>query len=183
MDTTNQKQKGKSSERIYTSVLNGCPCGFYGASRKDCHCTPNQIQRYRNRVSGPLLDRIDIQIDVPSVRYDELTSLKKGESSANIRNRIIEARKIQEQRFQENNHVHCNAEMGTRELNEVCRLDEQGHMMLKMAMDELALSARAYDRILKVSRTLADLEEAEDIQSHHLAEAIQYRSLDRQGWT
>ena len=164
------------------NVPHGCPCGYYGDPKKDCHCTPSQIQRYRNRVSCPLLDRIDIQIDVPAVRYEELTSLEKGESSATIRERVMQARQIQEQRFRDHPHIHCNADMGTRELNEHCRLDEQGHTMLRMAMDELALSARAYDRILKVSRTLADLEAAETIQPHHLAEAIQYRSLDRQGW-
>jgi magnesium chelatase family protein len=159
------------------------PCGYYGDPKRECHCTPNQIQRYRNRVSGPLLDRIDIHIDVPAVRYEELTSLEKGESSATIRARVVAARAIQEKRFQGHDHLHCNADMGTRELNEVCRLDAQGHQMLRMAMDELALSARAYDRILKVSRTLADLEGAADIGPHHLAEAIQYRSLDRSGWT
>lgn len=168
---------------MLVAAMNPCPCGYYGDPKRDCHCTPQQIQRYRNRVSGPLLDRIDIQIDVPAVRYDDLTSLEKGEPSAAIRARVIRARKIQEARFADNERIHCNANMGTRELNEVCRLDEQGHQMLRMAMDELSLSARAYDRILKVSRTLADLEEEETIQPHHLAEAIQYRSLDRQGWT
>jgi magnesium chelatase family protein len=168
---------------MLVAAMNPCPCGYYGDPKRDCHCTPQQIQRYRNRVSGPLLDRIDIQIDVPAVRYDDLTSLEKGESSASIRERVIRARKVQEERFADNDRIHCNANMGTKEVNEVCRLDEQGHQMLRMAMDELHLSARAYDRILKVSRTLADLEGAEDIQPNHLAEAIQYRSLDRQGWT
>jgi magnesium chelatase family protein len=168
---------------MLVAAMNPCPCGYYGDPKRECHCTPNQIQRYRNRVSGPLLDRIDIHIDVPAVRYEELTSLEKGESSATIRARVVAARAIQEKRFQGHDHLHCNADMGTRELNEVCRLDAQGHQMLRMAMDELALSARAYDRILKVSRTLADLEGAADIGPHHLAEAIQYRSLDRSGWT
>jgi magnesium chelatase family protein len=171
------------SSFMLVAAMNPGPCGYYGDPKKDCHCSPQQIQRYRNRVSGPLLDRIDIQIDVPAVRYEELTSLEKGEPSADIRARVIRARKIQEARFRDNGRVHCNANMGTRELNEVCRLDEQGHQMLRMAMDDLGLSARAYDRILKVARTLADLEEAETIQANHLAEAIQYRSLDRQGWT
>jgi len=171
------------SRFVLVAAMNACPCGFYGDSRKACHCTPNQIQRYRNRVSGPLLDRIDIQIDVPAVRYEELTSLQKGESSTTIRERVIRARNIQAERFKDCPRIHYNAEMGTRELNEFCRLDAEGHQMLRMAMDDLGLSARAYDRILKVSRTLADLEQAESIGSHHLAEAIQYRSLDRQGWT
>lgn len=168
---------------MLVAAMNPCPCGYYGDPKRVCHCTPQQIQRYRNRVSGPLLDRIDIQIDVPAVRYDDLTSLEKGESSESIRERVIRARKVQEKRFADNPRIYCNANMGTKELNEVCRLDEQGHQMLRMAMDELNLSARAYDRILKVSRTLADLEGSEDIQPNHLAEAIQYRSLDRQGWT
>jgi magnesium chelatase family protein len=168
---------------MLVAAMNPCPCGYYGDPKKVCHCSPTQIQRYRNRVSGPLLDRIDIQIDVPAVRYEDLTSLEKGESSACMRERVIRARKVQEKRFADNDRIHCNANMGTRELNEVCRLDAQGHQMLRMAMDELHLSARAYDRILKVSRTLADLEGSEDIQPNHLAEAIQYRSLDRQGWT
>ena len=168
---------------MLVAAMNPCPCGYYGDPKRDCHCSPQQIQRYRNKVSGPLLDRIDIQIDVPAVRYDDLTSLEKGESSAAIRERVIRARKIQEARFADNDRIHCNANMGTKELNEVCRLDEQGHQMLRMAMDEMHLSARAYDRILKVSRTLADLEGSEEIQPNNLAEAIQYRSLDRQGWT
>jgi len=171
------------SSLMLVAAMNPCPCGYYGDPKKECHCTPQQIQRYRNRVSGPLLDRIDIQIDVPAVQYEELTSLEKGEPSADIRSRVIRARQVQETRFRENPRVHCNADMGTRELNEYCRLDAQGHQMLRMAMDELALSARAFDRILKVSRTLADLEESDSIQPPHLAEAIQYRSLDRQGWT
>jgi magnesium chelatase family protein len=168
---------------MLVAAMNPCPCGYYGDPKRECHCTPAQIQRYRNRVSGPLLDRIDIHIDVPAVRYEDLTSLEKGEPSTTIRDRVIQARKVQEVRFREWDHIHCNADMGTKQLNEVCRLDEQGHTMLRMAMDELGLSARAYDRILKVSRTLADLEAAADIGPHHLAEAIQYRSLDRQGWT
>ena len=171
------------SRCMLVAAMNPCPCGYYGDPKRECHCTPNQIQKYRNKVSGPLLDRIDIHIDVPAVHYDELTSLEKGESSSTIRERVLRARQVQELRFRDNPRIHCNADMGTRELNEVCRLDEQGHTMLRMAMDELALSARAYDRILKVARTLADLEGAQDIAVPHLAEAIQYRSLDRQGWT
>lgn len=166
---------------MLVAAMNPCPCGYYGDPKRRCECTPTQIQRYRSRVSGPLLDRIDIQIDVPSVRYEELTSLQPGEPSAAIRERVMRARWIQQERFADNERVHCNAGMGTRELNRFCRLDAECHQMLRMAMDDMNLSARAYDRILKVARTLADLEGLETIQANHLAEAIQYRSLDRQG--
>lgn len=166
---------------MLVAAMNPCPCGYHGDPKRTCHCTPPQIQRYRARVSGPLLDRIDIQIDVPAVRYEELTSLQPGESSDAIRSRVLAAREIQQKRFADNPRVHCNAGMGTRELNRYCRLDADCHQMMRMAMDEMNLSARAYDRILKVSRTLADLEGVESIQANHLAEAIQYRSLDRQG--
>lgn len=166
---------------MLVAAMNPCPCGYYGDPKQPCRCTPTQIQRYRARVSGPLLDRIDIQIDVPSVRYEELTSLKPGEPSAAIRERVLRARRIQQNRFVDNPRVYCNAGMGTRELNAFCRLDGDCHQMLRMAMEDMNLSARAYDRILKVARTLADLEEQQTIQANHLAEAIQYRSLDRQG--
>jgi magnesium chelatase family protein len=166
---------------MLVAAMNPCPCGYYGDPKRECHCTPTQIQRYRARVSGPLLDRIDIQIDVPAVRYEDLTSLKPGEPSEAIRERVLRARQIQQRRFADNPRVHCNAGMGTRELNAHCRLDADGHQMLRMAMDDMNLSARAYDRILKVARTLADLEESETLLPNHLAEAIQYRSLDRQG--
>jgi magnesium chelatase family protein len=166
---------------MLVAAMNPCPCGYYGDPKQRCDCTPTQIQRYRARVSGPLLDRIDIQIDVPAVRYEELTSLQPGEPSEAIRQRVLKARGIQQRRFADNPRVHANAGMGTRELNTHCRLDADCHQMLKMAMDDMNLSARAYDRILKVARTLADLEGVETIQAQHLAEAIQYRSLDRQG--
>ncbi|MCC5846088.1 MAG: YifB family Mg chelatase-like AAA ATPase [Verrucomicrobia bacterium] len=166
---------------MLVAAMNPCPCGYYGDPKQRCDCTPTQIQRYRARVSGPLLDRIDIQIDVPAVRYEELTSLQPGEPSEAIRERVLRARGIQQRRFADNPRVHANAGMGTRELNTHCRLDAECHQMLRMAMDDMNLSARAYDRILKVARTLADLEAVETIQAQHLAEAIQYRSLDRQG--
>jgi len=166
---------------MLVAAMNPCPCGYYGDPKRDCHCTPQQIQRYRAKVSGPLLDRIDIQIEVPPVRYEELTSLKTGEPSDAIRARVLAARRVQQERFKDSPRVHCNAGMGTRELNRFCQLDAECHTMLRMAMDDMNLSARAYDRILKVSRTLADLEGCPDIQIQHVAEAIQYRSLDRQG--
>lgn len=166
---------------MLVAAMNPCPCGYHGDPKKRCDCTAPQIQRYRSRVSGPLLDRIDIQIDVPPVRYEELSSLQPGESSAAIRARVVRARKIQQERFAENPRVHCNAAMGSKEIQTWCRLDAECHQMMRMAMNEMNLSARAHDRVLKVSRTLADLEETESIQPNHLAEAIQYRSLDRQG--
>lgn len=169
------------SRFMLVAAMNPCPCGYYGDPKKTCHCSPHQIQRYRSRVSGPLLDRIDIQIDVPAVRYEELTSMVPGEASAAIRARVLQARQIQHARFADNPRVHCNAGMGAKELGRYCRMDAECHQMMRMAMDDMNLSARAYDRILKVSRTLADLEGADNIQPQHLAEAIQYRSLDRQG--
>lgn len=169
------------SRFMLVAAMNPCPCGYYGDPKKRCDCTPPQIQRYRARVSGPLMDRIDIQIDVPAVRYEELTSLEPGESSAAIRERVLAARKIQQLRFAGNPRVHANAGMGAKELARYCVLDAESHQMMRMAMDEMHLSARAYDRILKVSRTLADLAREPDIRPEHLAEAIQYRSLDRQG--
>jgi magnesium chelatase family protein len=168
---------------MLVAAMNPCPCGYYGDPKHKCECSSTQIQRYRNRVSGPLLDRIDIQIDVPSVRYEDLTSLQPGEPSNAIRARVVRARELQQKRFAETPRVHCNAGMGTRELTKHCRLDAEGHQMLRIAMDSLNLSARAYDRILKVARTIADLAGEETIQSNHLAEAIQYRSLDRGGWS
>ncbi len=171
------------SRFMLVAAMNPCPCGYYGDPRRECHCTPTQMQRYRNKISGPLLDRIDIHIDVPAVSYEELSSFEKGEPSSAIRERVLAARRLQRERFQDCSRVFCNANMGSREINRFCPLDEMGHTMLRSAMDELNLSARAYDRILKVARSVADLEASENIQAHHLAEAIQFRSLDRQGWT
>ena len=140
------------------------------------------VQRYRTKISGPLLDRIDIHVEVPSVRYQELASLAQGEPSSAIRERVVSARRIQQARFGGNLRIHCNADMGSKELQNVTRLEQDAQDMLKMAITELNFSARAYDRILKVSRTIADLEACETIQSHHVSEAIQYRSLDREMW-
>lgn len=165
-----------------SSVLNGCKCGWQGDSKHACRCTHVQIQNYRNKISGPLLDRIDIHIEVPSVRYQELASLGAGEPSTEIRKRVIAARNIQKERFKGLRKVHCNATMRAKDMSKFCSLKEGAQSLLKMAINELNFSARAYDRILKVSRTIADLEGKEQIESEHISEAIQYRTLDRQFW-
>lgn len=164
------------------AAMNPCPCGYYTDPEKECSCTTPQIQRYMSKISGPLLDRIDIHVEVPAVKYKELASKEKGESSADIRERVIKSRKVQVTRFKEYQHIHNNADMGTKEVREFCSLDTEGSELLKMAMTKLGFSARAYDRILKVSRTIADLEESEGILPQHISEAIQYRSLDRELW-
>ncbi len=164
------------------SSMNPCPCGYYNHPDKDCLCPPGMVQKYLNKISGPLLDRIDLHVEVTPVGFDELSEKKKGESSSEIRERVINARLIQEERYDKNANVYSNSQMSTKQLQEFCSLDTQSQQMLKMAMEKLNLSARAYDRILKVARTIADLENSEIITSEHLAEAIQYRSLDREGW-
>jgi magnesium chelatase family protein len=164
------------------SSMNPCPCGYYNHPEKDCVCAPGTIQRYLNKISGPLLDRIDIHIEVVPVSYDELSDIKPAESSEEIRKRVIAAREKQSARFDGNNQIYCNAQMSSKQIREHCEIDTAGKTLLKKAMEKLGLSARAYDRILKVARTIADLEGTENIQSYHLAEAIQYRSLDRSGW-
>jgi len=167
---------------MLVSSMNPCPCGYYNHPEKDCVCPPGLVQKYLNKISGPLLDRIDLHIEVTPVSFDELADQRKTEPSDDIRSRVMQARDIQEQRFGEKKDIHANAHMGKSELNTHCQIDKAGTEMLKMAMDRLGLSARAYDRILKVSRTIADLAGSESIQTDHLAEAIQYRSLDRDGW-
>ena len=162
--------------------MNPCPCGFYNHPDKDCVCTPGVVQKYLNRISGPLLDRIDIHIEVIPVPFDKLSELRQTEDSNTIRKRVQKAREIQEKRYEKIKGMHNNAQMTTRQLRKYCVPDKTGQQILKNAMERLGLSARAYDRILKVSRTIADLEECEQIQPDHLAEAIQYRSLDREGW-
>ena len=167
---------------MLVAAMNPCPCGYYGDPKRECRCTPNQIQRYRNKISGPLLDRIDIHVEVPSIRYQELAGVTAGETSAAIRARIIAARRIQHGRFTGSRRVHCNSGMHTREVQKFCRLAADAQDVLKMAITELNLSARAYDRIIKVSRTIADLAGSAEIAPHHVTEAIQYRTLDRQFW-
>lgn len=162
--------------------MNPCPCGFYNHPEKECTCAPGTVQKYLNKVSGPLLDRIDLHVEVTPVSFQELSSQPKGENSAAIRERVMHARQIQSERFKEQEGIFANAQMNSKLLREICRLQPAGESLLKTAMEKLNLSARAYDRILKVSRTIADLENANEIETHHVAEAIQYRSLDREGW-
>jgi len=167
---------------MLVASMNPCPCGYYNHPEKDCVCAPGLVAKYLNRVSGPLLDRIDIQVEVTPVPFRELSLLTDSEKSEVVRERVIKARQIQELRFKGKNGVYSNAQMSSRMLREVCVVDAAGSQMLKTAMERLGLSARAYDRILKVSRTIADLAECKDILPEHLAEAIQYRSLDRENW-
>lgn len=164
------------------SSMNPCPCGFYNHPEKECLCPPGTVQKYLNKISGPLMDRIDIHIEVTPVSFDELADRKPAEKSASIRERVIKARKIQTERYLTNEGMHCNAQMSSKMLRTYCQVQEAGQKLMKVAMEKLGLSARAYDRILKVARTIADLEESANIETHHLAEAIQYRSLDRDNW-
>lgn len=162
--------------------MNPCPCGYYNHPEKECVCSPGVVQKYLNKISGPLLDRIDIHVEVVPVPFDKLADAPLAESSAAVRERVINARKIQEERFIEWKDIHCNAQMTTKLIRKFCQLDDAGNVLLKNAMERLGLSARAYDRILKVSRTIADLDRSESIKPEHVAEAIQYRSLDRDSW-
>ncbi|HAP59682.1 MAG TPA: magnesium chelatase [Cytophagales bacterium] len=162
--------------------MNPCPCGYYNHPEKECVCGPGVVQRYLNKVSGPLLDRIDLHVEVTPVSFDEMTADRKTESSDAIRERVMAARERQAARFEEVNDVHCNAMMPSQLVKEVTPLNAAGKALLKKAMERLGLSARAYDRILKVSRTIADLAESDEVRIEHLAEAIQYRSLDRENW-
>ena len=167
---------------MLVSSMNPCPCGYYNHPDKDCLCPPGMVQKYLNKISGPLLDRIDLHVEVTPVSFEELSSKEKGESSADIRERVMAARELQGSRYKENEGVHANAQMSTKQLQVFCKLNSESQQLLKMAMTKLNLSARAYDRILKVARTIADLENNKSITSEHIAEAIQYRSLDREGW-
>lgn len=164
------------------AAMNPCPCGYYNHPDQNCVCAPGLVQKYLNRISGPLLDRIDIHVEVVPVPIKFLSEDHQSEKSESIRKRVIEARDIQINRFSESKNIHCNAQMTSKQLREICRIDPKGLDLLKTAIEKLNLSARAYDRIIKVSRTIADLEGDEDIKSDHLAEAIHYRSLDRENW-
>ena len=167
---------------MLVASMNPCPCGFYNHPEKDCVCSAGIVQKYLNRISGPLLDRIDIHIEVVPVPFDKLSELRASEPSAAVRKRVTRARNIQTDRFRNYEGIHSNAQLTPALMREHCSISDECNQMLKNAMDKLGLSARAYDRIIKVSRTIADLEESTDIQPQHLAEAIQYRSLDRENW-
>ena len=167
---------------MLVASMNPCPCGYFNHPTKECVCAPGVVQKYLNKISGPLLDRIDLHVEVTPVSFDELSATYKAEPSTKIRERVVIAREKQTERFKENEGMYCNAQMHSKQLRQVCQISKEGHELLKTAMDRLNLSARAYDRILKVARTIADLEDSEHIQNNHLAEAIQYRSLDREGW-
>jgi magnesium chelatase family protein len=162
--------------------MNPCPCGFYNHPDRACSCPPGAVQKYLNRISGPLLDRIDLHVEVTPVGFNELSSEEPGETSAMIRDRVVSAREKQYRRFSGHPGVYANAQMDSGTLKKICRIEKSGVILLKSAMEKLNLSARAYDRILKVSRTIADLDEKEEIKTEHLAEAILYRSLDRESW-
>jgi magnesium chelatase family protein len=166
---------------MLVASMNPCPCGFYNHPTKQCVCGPGMVQKYLSRISGPLLDRIDIHLEVVPVPFNELTEMKPGEKSETVRQRVISAREIQRERFCDT-EIYCNSQMSTKLLHKYCIPNPAGHQLLKNAMEKLGLSARAYDRILKVSRTIADLEGSVSILADHLGEAIQYRSLDREGW-
>jgi magnesium chelatase family protein len=167
---------------MLVAAMNPCPCGYYNHPEKECVCGPGVVQRYLNKISGPLLDRIDIHVEVTPISFNELANSKPSEGSKEIRERVGAARTIQKNRYLLRNGIHCNAQMSMKEFEEHCKIDEAGSHLLKTAMDKMGLSARAYDRILKVARTIADLESAEKIEATHIAEAIQYRSLDRTNW-
>ncbi len=169
---------------VLVASMNPCPCGYFGSniSGHVCTCTPAMIQKYVSRISGPLLDRIDIHVEVPAVKYDELSTDPKGEKSINIQKRVNEARKIQLERFAKNKNIFSNADMVSKHIRMYCKVDQECKQLLKIAIEKLGLSARAYDRILKVSRTIADLDKSIHIKPEHISEAIQYRSLDRKYW-
>lgn len=170
------------SSFMLIASMNPCPCGYYNHPEKECTCPPGAVEKYLNRVSGPLLDRIDLHVEVTPVSFDQISSTRKNESSEEIRERVVKARDIQTERFKDFPEIHSNAMMPAEMVKEICQIDEAGKALLKKAMERLGLSARAYDRILKVSRTIADLAGTAEIRNEQLAEAIQYRSLDRENW-
>jgi magnesium chelatase family protein len=167
---------------MLVASMNPCPCGYYNHPEKECVCAPGVVQRYLSKVSGPLLDRIDLHVEVVPVSFDEMTATRKSETSTEIRERVVRAREIQSERFKKQKEIYCNAMMPSNTVKDICVINDAGRTLLKTAMERLGLSARAYDRILKVSRTIADLAASDEIKIEHLAEAIQYRSLDREGW-
>lgn len=167
---------------MLVASMNPCPCGYYNHPIKECMCAPGQVQKYLNRISGPLLDRIDIQVEIMPVPFEDLSSMQAGESSATIRERVIKARNIQIERFKNEKEVYCNAQMNSRLLNTYARVEGRGLEILHESMTRLDMSARAYDRILKVARTIADLEQSDVILPHHIQEAVGYRNLDRSSW-
>lgn len=167
---------------MLVASMNPCPCGYYNHPAKECACAPGAVQKYLGRISGPLMDRIDLQVEIMPVPFDELSSMQPGERSEDIRRRVIEARHVQTRRFAGETGVYCNAQMTPRLQERYCRLDDAGMQVLRMAMNKFNMSARAYDRILKVARTIADLDGAADIGRHHVQEAVGYRNLDRDTW-
>jgi magnesium chelatase family protein len=167
---------------FWKKVTQECPCGYFNHPERECTCGPGIVQKYLSRISGPLLDRIDLHVEVTPVAFNELSSVQLYEKSEKIRERVIIARNIQAERYKKNHGIYANAQMSSKMLKEICIISATGQTLLKAAMEKLNLSARAYDRILKVSRTIADLSGSLDIKPEHVAEAIQYRSLDREGW-
>lgn len=167
---------------MLVAAMNPCPCGYYNHPTIQCTCAPGAVKKYMNKISGPLLDRIDIQVEVIPVPFSELAVKQPGESSADIRERVMDARRIQMERYKDSPGIHCNAQMNSKLFRQYCVLDQECSEMMRLAMDRLGLSARAYDRVLKVARTIADLAHAESIAAEHLAEALTFRSLDRDSW-
>jgi magnesium chelatase family protein len=167
---------------MLVAAMNPCPCGYFADLKRECRCGPVQVQRYRQRISGPLLDRIDLHIEVPAVEYRDVASERIEETSAAIRDRIVQGRQRQQERFRNEGKVNCNARLSTRQLKQHCKLGQDSQDLIRVAMSELNLSARAYDRILKVSRTIADLDQKAEIAPEHVSEAIQYRTFDRTLW-
>jgi magnesium chelatase family protein len=167
---------------MLVASMNPCPCGYYNHPEKECVCPPGMVQKYLSKISGPLLDRIDLHVEVTPVNFNELASDRPAEQSELIRDRVMKARQVQQDRFGDKPDLHANAQMSSKMVRDVCKISEAGQALLKRAMEKLGLSARAYDRILKVARTIADLTGSENIEIEHLAEAIQFRSLDREGW-